>query len=73
MANMFLLMHRGSEFLVVLLALVDGNKIPYCKCRAVWRVSDGNEFGNSTIAVRLARQNIELPPDENFGGVPFHS
>ena len=28
-------------------------------------------FANSNIAMRLARQNIGLPPDENLGGVPL--
>jgi len=35
------------------------------------RISDGNVFANSNIAMRLARQNVGLPPDENLVGVPF--
>ena len=35
------------------------------------RVSDGNVFANSNIAMRLARQNFGLPPDENLVGVPL--
>ena len=45
---------------VVLLALVDANK-------RFLTVDDGNVFSNSNIAMRLARQNIGLPP----GGVPL--
>jgi len=36
-----------------------------------WRFSDGNVFANSNIAMRLARQNIGLPPDENLRGFPL--
>lgn len=71
--------HRGSEFFnykkyhsVVLLALVDANKrFLTVDVGQYGRVSDGNVFANSNIAVRLARQNIGLPPDENLGGVPL--
>jgi len=71
--------HRGSEFFnykkyhsVVLLALVDANKrFLTVDVGQYGRVSDGNVFSNSNIAMRLARQNIGLPPDENLGGVPL--
>ena len=71
--------HRGSEFFnykkyhsVVLLALVDANKrFLIVDVGQYGRVSDGNVFANSNIATCLARQNIGLPPDENFGGVPL--
>jgi len=71
--------HRGSEFFnykkyhsVVLLALVDANKrFLTLDVGQYGRVSDGNVFANSNIAMRLARQNIGLPPDENLGGVPL--
>ena len=55
-----------------MLALVDANKrfltVDVGQCG---RVSDGNVFADSNIAMRLARQNIGLPPDENLGGVPL--
>ena len=71
--------HRGSEFFnykkyhsVVLLALVDANKrFLTVDVGQYGRVSDGHVFANSNIAMRLAKQNIGLPPDENFGGVPL--
>ena len=71
--------HRGSEFFnykkyhsVVLLAFVDANKrFLTVDVGQYGRVSDGNVFANSNIAMRLARQNIGLPRDENFGGVPL--
>ena len=70
---------RGSEVFnykkyhsVVLLALVDANKRFFTVDVGQYgRVSDGNVFANSNIAMRLARQNIGLPPDENLGGVPL--
>jgi len=55
-----------------LLALVDANKrFLTVDVGQYGRVSDGNVFSNSNIAMRLARQNIGLPPDENLGGVPL--
>ena len=71
--------HRGSEFFnykkyhsVVLLALVDANKrFLIVDVGQYERVSDENVFANSNIGMRLARQNIGLPPDENLGGVPL--
>jgi len=71
--------HRGSEFFnykkyhsVVLLALVDANeRFLTVDVGQYGRVSDGNVFANSNVAMRLARQNIGLPPDENLGGVPL--
>jgi len=55
-----------------LLALVDANKrFLVVDVGQYGRVSDGNVFANSNIAMRLARQNIGLPPDENLGGVPL--
>jgi len=73
--------HRGSEFFnyknyhfVVLLALVDANKrFLTVDVGQYGRVSDGNVFANSNIPMRLARQNIGLPPDENLRGIPFHT
>ena len=64
--------HRGSDFFnykkyhsVVLLALVDANKrFLVVDVGQYGRVSDGNVFANSNIAMRLARQNIDLPPDK---------
>ena len=54
-----------------MLALVDANKrFLTVDVRQYGRVSNGNAFANSNIALRLARQNIGLPPDENLGGVP---
>jgi len=66
--------HRGSEIFnykknhsVVLLALVDANKrLLAVDVGQYGRVSDGNVFANSNIAMCLARPNIGLPPDENF-------
>ena len=71
--------HRGSEFFnykkyhsVVLLALVDANKrFLTVDIGQYGRVSDGNVFANSNTAMRLARQNTGLPPDEISGGVPL--
>jgi len=71
--------HRGSKFSnykkyhsVVLLALVGGNKrFLTIDVGQYGRVSDGNVFANSNIAMRLARQNIGLPPDEYLRGVPL--
>jgi len=55
-----------------LLALVDANKGFFTVDVGQYgRVSDGNVFANSNIAMRLARQNIGLPPDEHIGGVPL--
>jgi len=71
--------HRVSEFFnykkyhsVVLLDLVDANKrFLTVDVGQYGRVSDGNVFANSNIAKRSARQNTDLPPDENLGGVPL--
>jgi len=71
--------HRGSEFFsyknyhsVVLLTLVDANKRSLTVDVGQYgRVSDGNVFANSIIAMRLARSNIGLSPDENLGDVPL--
>ena len=53
---------------VVLFALVDANKrFLTVDVGQYGRVSDGKVFSNSNIAMRLARQNIDLPP----GGVPL--
>jgi len=47
-----------------LLALVDGNKRFFAVDVGQYgRVGDGNVFANSNTAMRLARQNIGLPPD----------
>ena len=71
--------HRGSEFFnykkynsVVLLVLVDANKrFITVDVGQYGRVSDGNVFANSNIAMHLAKQNTGLPPDENLGGAPL--
>jgi len=71
--------HRGSEFFnykkyhsLGLLALVDANKrFLTVDVGQYGRVSDGNIFANSNIAMHLARQNIGLPPDGNLGGIPL--
>jgi len=68
--------HRGSEFFndkkYLLRALVDANKrFLTVDVGQYGRVSDGNVFANSNIAMHLARQNIGLLPDENLGGVPL--
>ena len=73
--------HRGSEFFnykkyhsVVLLDLVDANKrFLTVDVGQYGKVSDGNVFSNSNIAMRLARQNIGLPPDENLGVSLYHT
>jgi len=47
-----------------LLALVDANtRFLTVDVGQYGRVSDGNMFTNSNIPMRLARQNIGLPPD----------
>ena len=71
--------HRGSEFFnykkyhfIVVLALVDADRrFLTVDVGQYGRVSDGNVFANSHVAIRLARQNIGLPPDENLGGIPL--
>jgi len=52
--------------------LVDGNKRFFAVDVGQYgRVGDGNVFANSNTAMRLARQNIGLPPDWNLRGVPL--
>ena len=71
--------HRGSEFFnykkyhsVALFALVDAKKrFLTVDVGQYGKVSDGNVFSNSNIAMRLARQNFGLPPDGNLGGIPL--
>ena len=69
MANIFVLRHLhtgGQNFLItilIIIALVDANKrFLTVDVGQYGRVSDGNVFSNSNIAMRLARQNIGLPP-----------
>jgi hypothetical protein len=81
MANMFVLRHLhtgGQNFLITeiitllfclhWLMLVKDSFLT-AEVGQYGRVSDENVFANSNIAMRLARQNIGLPPDENLGGV----